>query len=124
MLSGRNKVRISIWGNVEIGRDPLANTPVYAPGEIKQTWANFSWRRGRESMTGAGSIIDNAYAYFSIRYLSAPFVNTANWLVVKGSNGEDQIYNIVSAQPDLQDRDKIVIEARVRDINSEETDSP
>lgn len=117
MLSGRQKVRIAIWSAVEIGRDPLFNTPIVEDREVKKTWAHQTWRRGRESFDGAGSVISNTIAYFTIRLFSCPNVNTAHWLVVKGSDGLDQVYNIIDVQPDLQDRDKLVIEARVRNIN-------
>lgn len=117
MLSGRLNVRIAIWGAVEIGRDPLTNQPITADSEIKRVWSELSWRRGRETIAGADQMISTTYAYFSIRYLSAKFINTSNWLVVKGSDGNDQIFQIVDVQPDLQDRDKIVIEAKVRAMN-------
>lgn len=120
MLSGRNKVRVAICGSVEIGRDPIFNTPIVADGEVKRTWAELRWRRGRETMAGADALISTTYGYFSIRMKSAPWVSTANWLVVKGSDGVDQRYDIVDVQPDLQDRDKIVIEAKVRDINAQD----
>lgn len=119
MLSGRLNVRIGIWGAVEIGRDPLFNTPIVEDAEIKMTRGEHSWRRGRETIAGAGSLISTTYAYFSIRRLSAPWVNTSNWLMVKGSDGIEQRYDIVDVQPDLQDRDRIVIEAKVRDINAQ-----
>jgi hypothetical protein len=119
MLSGRQNVRIGIWGSVEIGRDPLFNTPIVEDAEIKKTWSEMSWRRGRESIAGANQIISTTYAYFKIRMMSAPFINTTHWLIVKGSDGVDQRYDIVDVQPDLQDRDKIVIEAKVRDINAQ-----
>jgi hypothetical protein len=117
MLAGRNKVRIAIWGAVEIGRDPVFNTPVVEERKVKDTWAHQAWRRGRESIDGSAKPISNTIAYFTIRLFSCRNVNTANWLVVKGSDGVDQVYNIIDVQPDIQDRDKLVIEARVRDIN-------
>lgn len=119
MLSGRNKVRIAIWGSVEIGRDPLFNTPIVGDAVVKSTWSEMAFRRGRETTAGAGALISTTYAYFTVRFLSAPFVNTTNWLIVKGSDGVDQRYDIVDVQPDLQDRGKIVIEAKVRDINAQ-----
>jgi hypothetical protein len=117
MLPGRNKVPISIWGAVEIGRDPIFNTPVVEDRLVKSTWANQTWRRGRESIDGAGSPISNTIAFFKIRLLSCPEVNTANWVVCKGADGRDQAFNIIDVQPDLEDRDALVIEARVRNIN-------
>ena len=119
MLAGRNKVRIGIWGSVEIGRDPLFNTPIVEDGQIKRTSAEMSFRRGRETIAGAGALISSTYAYFTIRFNSARWINTSNWLVVRGSDGVGQRYDIVDIQPDLQDRRKIVIEAKVRDINAQ-----
>lgn len=119
MLSGRLNVPIAIWGSVEIGRDPLFNTPIVEDALVKKTRSEMSFRRGRETTSGAGALISTTYAYFSVRLLSAPFVNTTHWLMVKGSDGVDQRYDIVDVQPDLQDRGKIVIEAKVRDINAQ-----
>lgn len=117
MLPGRSKVPIEIWFGKEVGRDPIFNTPVIEPQLLKETWASFSWRRGRELIDGNGAIISTTYAYFTIRYLSAPTVSTANWIVCKGSDGIEQTFDIRDVQPDLQNRGYTVIEAVVRNQN-------
>lgn len=117
MLSGRNKVKIAIWGAVEIGRDPIFNTPIVEDTKVKDTWAEHSWRRGRELIDGNGGVISATYAYFKIRYLSYPSISSANWIVCKGSDGVEQIFDVRDVQPDLQDRSFLQVEAIVRNQN-------
>lgn len=111
MLSGRLRVPVKVYRNVQIGVDDDYNTPIYEPKLWRSTFAEMRSRRGNEHYTGS-QIFSLTQWYFDFRYHSVAGISSDMWLVVNG-----QRYDIRNIVPDFARKRNIEVEARVANIN-------
>lgn len=108
MRSGTKNCPVTIYRNVEIGKDPQYNTPIFQPAIWKEPFCNIMWRRSSE-VDITGQVRASIVMRLDFEYFDVEGISTQDWIEYEGV-----AYSIIGLGPDLNLKETYTVDVQTR----------
>lgn len=108
MRSGTKNCPVTIFRNVETGKDATYNTPVFQPAVWKEPFCNIMWRRSNEAPVD-GQVRPSITMRLDFDYFDVEGISMADWIAYEGVE-----YSIIGLGPDLNRKETYTVDVVTR----------